>query len=94
MSMYSLVSLLAVLRSGVVGGGATGSCYGEFSRTRVIVSVYGPRPKERDSLRSSVADLKPLAMELQCSVHLAGGQGEGDGERQEISRRMAQVSLG
>jgi exosome complex component MTR3 len=76
------------LRSGVVGGGATGSCYGEFSRTRVLVSVFGPRPKERDSLKSSVANQNPLEMELQCNVHLAGGQG--DGEMQATARRMAQ----
>ena len=56
------------LRTSAVTSGATGSAYGEFARTRVVVSVFGPRPRDRGAGGSNSDD--PHGMDLDCHVHL------------------------
>ncbi|QDZ22314.1 exosome complex exonuclease [Chloropicon primus] len=59
------------LRKDVVSGGATGSAYGEFARTRVVVSVFGPRPKGKgDHQQQHGPGVDLHGMELDCQVHL------------------------
>ncbi|QDZ20612.1 exosome complex exonuclease [Chloropicon primus] len=61
------------LRTGVVGG-ATGSAYLEVGRsTRMVVSVWGPRQRDRDGEGSS-----PHEMQLDCHVHLPFARGEAE----------------
>ena len=49
--------------------GAAGSAYGEFAKTRVIVSIFGPRPRDKTA-REDPGDSNPLGMQLDCQVHL------------------------
>ena len=78
------------LRTGVVSG-ATGSAYGECGKTRAVLSVFGPRPRDKNT-GSDSGD--PHGMQLDCHVHVPfdgrGAEDDGGGEGMtEAETRLA-----
>ena len=88
------------LRTDVVSG-ATGSAYGEFGRTKVVVSVFGPRRRDRPTAGGAAAGLQlechvriPFRSENAIKVEVGDDAGASEQQHRQRGSRGASAAAG